>query len=726
MLGRLKLKGPAPGGLQRNVASTKLVNTTPHGLRPVAVSAASGRRSAAPPQDGEESGESSRTLRPRRSLFPSRQPGEDGAAGNAGDSRPSTSYERSDRSRDIVDDRYSRGRISGDAGSSSSSSSSGGRGGAGVAPGRARGGGFGGGRRDTMEWGGRDRDRDRYEGRDEPRERRSGGRGGRGGGGGGRGGRGDGERGRRPRRDAADADADAPPAEPKVGLARAPGAKTGNRPLPYDLPIVRPYDGDKGTFFAGASWRGVGASEEVVAALRTLGIQRPSHIQAAAFTAFNAHSDRSALVLADQAGSGKTMAYLLPLLQALRADELAAGGRVTQPRCPRGIVVAPTVELVQQVLRVARALSGAGLRLRTAAFTGGQADDKARAASYRTQRELLGEGVDLLVATPGRLQQHLADGGLRLDGCRALVMDEVDVLLGERAAFLEQVAPLRAAAPSTMRFVLATATLPQHIFAQLREVWPDLMPVFGPGLHRTAAGLVEELVDCSGGDDISEESGRKRKLEALQTVLDRHKAARTMVFCNKIDACRDVENYLRREDPQQKKYRVLPYHEAIRDEIRADNMALFLQPVGGASEPAAAAAAAAKQQRKAAAAAAAAAATRALGRDAVVIDRDEAAEAAAAKEGAKEGEAEAPAEPALVLVATDRTSRGIDVLYCEHVVLFDFPRDPSEYVRRVGRTARGANGRGTVSSLVLGRQVPLAKQIIERNQKGMPVHTVPE
>ncbi len=58
-------------------------------------------------------------------------------------------------------------------------------------------------------------------------------------------------------------------------------------------------------------------------------------------------------------------------------------------------------------------------------------------------------------------------------------------------------------------------------------------------------------------------------------------------------------------------------------------------------------------------------------------------------------------------------------------MLFDFPRDPSEYVRRVGRTARGAGGRGTVSSLVLGRQVPLARDIIERNQKGMPVHSVP-
>lgn len=56
-------------------------------------------------------------------------------------------------------------------------------------------------------------------------------------------------------------------------------------------------------------------------------------------------------------------------------------------------------------------------------------------------------------------------------------------------------------------------------------------------------------------------------------------------------------------------------------------------------------------------------------------------------------------------VCTDRMSRGIDCMYCEHVVLFDFPRDPSEYVRRVGRTARGAGGKGTVSALVLGRQV---------------------
>lgn len=59
----------------------------------------------------------------------------------------------------------------------------------------------------------------------------------------------------------------------------------------------------------------------------------------------------------------------------------------------------------------------------------------------------------------------------------------------------------------------------------------------------------------------------------------------------------------------------------------------------------------------------------------------------------------------MVLVCTDRASRGIDSAHVEHVVLFDFPRDPSEYVRRAGRVCRGAGGTGLVSILVLGRQV---------------------
>lgn len=127
-------------------------------------------------------------------------------------------------------------------------------------------------------------------------------------------------------------------------------------------------------------------------------------------------------------------------------------------------------------------------------------------------------GLDVLVATPGRLLAHLSSGTASLSGARAMVLDEVDVLLGDQAAFREQVEPLRSAGPPGLRFVLATATLPQHMLAQLEADFPQIALAMGPGLHRTAAGLEEELVDCSGGDDISLESGNQRKLDALSQV----------------------------------------------------------------------------------------------------------------------------------------------------------------------------------------------------------------
>ena len=69
---------------------------------------------------------------------------------------------------------------------------------------------------------------------------------------------------------------------------------------------------------------------------------------------------------------------------------------------------------------------------------------------------------------------------------------------------------------------------------------------------------------------------------------------------------------------------------------------------------------------------------------------------------------------------------GLDTAGVSHVILFDFPRDPSEYVRRVGRAARGAEGTGLVSVLVLGRQVQKAKAVLRKSRRGAPIHTVPQ
>ena len=78
-----------------------------------------------------------------------------------------------------------------------------------------------------------------------------------------------------------------------------------------------------------------------------------------------------------------------------------------------------------------------------------------------------------------------------------------------------------------------------------------------------------------------------------------------------------------------------------------------------------------------------------------------------------------------MVVATDRASRGLDCAGVRHVVLFDFPRDAAEYVRRVGRTARGAGGTGRATLLVLGRQLPLAREIMARNARGDPLEPIP-
>jgi ATP-dependent RNA helicase DDX18/HAS1 len=79
----------------------------------------------------------------------------------------------------------------------------------------------------------------------------------------------------------------------------------------------------------------------------------------------------------------------------------------------------------------------------------------------------------------------------------------------------------------------------------------------------------------------------------------------------------------------------------------------------------------------------------------------------------------------MLILVCGRASRGIDFTNVNHVVLFDYPRDPSEYVRRVGRTARGASGDGKAFVFAVGKQVSLARRVMERNLKGQPLHDVP-
>ncbi|KAG6546128.1 hypothetical protein Mapa_012162 [Marchantia paleacea] len=404
-------------------------------------------------------------------------------------------------------------------------------------------------------------------------------------------------------------------------------------------------------FFSQKSFRDVGATVELTRALAYLQVDKPSQIQALSFTPI---LQGKSCIIAEQTGSGKTIAYVAPLVQRLKADEAAGMGKAL-PKKPRVLVLVPTSELAAQVLKTFRTLSKGGVPTRSIVLTGG--------FKWKTQVESLEQGADIVIATPGRLLQHLEAGNIQFDHLKSVVFDEVDILFDDED-FSQALQTINKAASIKVQYVHVTATLPVDVHDDLLERYPDCLSVMGPSLHRTAPGLQEILVDCSGGetDEKTPESAFVNKRTALLQLVNDKPVSKTIVFCNKIETCRKVENILTRYDRTGKKIQVLPYHAALSQEARLETLETFMAPN--------------------------------------------------------------PKER-LFLVCTDRASRGIDSLDVEHVVLFDFPRDPSEYVRRIGRTARGAGGTGKVFVFVVGKQVSAARRIMDRNDKGYPIHDVP-
>ncbi|CAI0374242.1 unnamed protein product [Linum tenue] len=407
-------------------------------------------------------------------------------------------------------------------------------------------------------------------------------------------------------------------------------------------------------FFSRKSFRDIGCKEYIIEALKGQLLHRPSHIQAMAFSPV---IEGKTCVISDQSGSGKTLAYLLPAIQRFKEEEKQAAGEPVAPKTPQVFIMVPTAELASQVLNNCRSMSKFGVRFRSMVATGG--------FRQKTQLETLEQGVDLVIATPGRFLFLIKQGVLKLENLRCAVLDEIDILFKDDD-FEAALQLLISSSPITAQYLFVTATLPVDIYNKLVEIFPDCAMIMGPAMHRTSVGLEEVLVDCSGdvAAEKTPETAFENKKSALLQLAEQSPVSKTIVFCNKIETCRKVENVLKRFDRKGINIQVLPFHAALAQESRLANMKDFMNPHHSPDQ-------------------------------------------------------------SLFLVCTDRASRGIDFAGVDHVVLFDFPRDPSEYVRRVGRTARGAGGKGKAFAFVVGKQVSLARRIIERNQKGHPLHDVP-
>jgi ATP-dependent RNA helicase RhlE len=236
----------------------------------------------------------------------------------------------------------------------------------------------------------------------------------------------------------------------------------------------------------------LGLAAPLLKALATERYVTPTPIQAQAIPQILAGKDLCGIA---QTGTGKTAAFALPILQ-----RLAAARRPPEPRSCRALILSPTRELASQIAESFRTY-GRHLNLSSTVIFGG--------VSGRPQIQTLARGVDILVATPGRLIDHLGGGALRLDRVEIFVLDEADQMLD--MGFIHAIRRIVPKLPGARQSLFFSATMPRDIARLADELLRN--PV------RVAVTPVATTVDKVRQRVILVETARKRALLA-ETLRD--------------------------------------------------------------------------------------------------------------------------------------------------------------------------------------------------------------
>ncbi|MDH4131895.1 MAG: DEAD/DEAH box helicase, partial [Gemmatimonadota bacterium] len=318
--------------------------------------------------------------------------------------------------------------------------------------------------------------------------------------------------------------------------------------------------------------------------LKELGFVRPTPIQSDAIPPGLQGRDVLACAMT---GSGKTAAFLLPILNAL----------LTRPRgTTRALVITPTRELAAQILE---SLNGMALHtpITAASIYGG--------VGMGPQEHAIRAGVDVLIATPGRLLDHLRHPYTKLGGVEHLVLDEADRMLD--MGFLPEIKKILRHVPAKRQTLFFSATLPPPIQGLTREMLKNPVTINVERRSAPAVGITQAIYPVR--QDL--------KAPLLLKLLQRHDIEQALVF--------------------------------TRTKHRANRLADQLGKGGVHAER--------------------------------IHGNRSQAQRTAALAGFKSGSFR-------VLVATDIVARGIDVEALGHVINFDVPLVPEDYIHRVGRTAR--------------------------------------
>ncbi|WP_174285376.1 DEAD/DEAH box helicase [Sphingomonas bacterium] len=263
------------------------------------------------------------------------------------------------------------------------------------------------------------------------------------------------------------------------------------------------------------SFADLGLSDELLSAVIASGYTEPTPIQAAAIPPVLMMRD---IIGIAQTGTGKTASFVLPMIDIL------AQGR-SRARMPRSLILEPTRELAAQVAENFEKY-GVNHKLSMALLIGG--------VSMGDQLAALEKGVDVLIATPGRLMDLFGRGKILLTGCSMLVIDEADRMLD--MGFIPDIEEICTKLPKQRQTLLFSATMPPPI-KKLADKFldnPKQIEVSRPA--STNLNITQYLVPVAS---------QSAKRERLRQLLDQAEVTNAIIFCNRKTTVRDLNKVLR-------------------------------------------------------------------------------------------------------------------------------------------------------------------------------------
>ncbi len=335
----------------------------------------------------------------------------------------------------------------------------------------------------------------------------------------------------------------------------------------------------------------IGLSEELLKSVAEAGYDEPTPIQAQAIPSVLMMRD---IIGIAQTGTGKTASFVLPMIDIL------AHGR-SRARMPRSLILEPTRELAAQVAENFEKY-GKNHNLSMALLIGG--------VSMGDQIKALEKGVDVLIATPGRLMDLFDRGRILMSGCELLVIDEADRMLD--MGFIPDIESICSKLPATRQTLLFSATMPPPI-KKLSDQFlsnPKYIEVSRPATANTSI------------DQSLMEVAPKEKRKLLVDILDNEGVDTAIIFCNRKTEVRDLCQSLRKDG-----FDAGQIHGDMDQSSRLAELDRF-----------------------------------------------------------KSGEIN-------ILCASDVAARGLDIKGVSHIINYDIPWHPDDYIHRIGRTGRaGATG----------------------------------